>query len=129
AFAGAKARDAQAGLRAALDEIARIDDRLDALGGDRRSRAREIDLLRFQIADIDDAATTAGEDEQLDDTIAVLADADELLGHDQLVAELEQQRAEAVTTAGQAAQRLRKARAAAAPRLASAVTEHLHELA
>jgi DNA repair protein RecN (Recombination protein N) len=54
---------------------------------------------------------------------------DELVGHDQLVAELEQQRADALAAADRAARKLRAARTAEAPRLAAAVTEHLHELA
>jgi DNA repair protein RecN (Recombination protein N) len=36
-------------LRAARKELAAIDERLAALGGDERERAREIDLLRFQV--------------------------------------------------------------------------------
>ncbi len=235
AFAGDKAAKARAELRHALGEVTAVDDRLASLGGDARSRAREIDLLRFQIDDIDEAAVTADEEQQLDAMITMLGDADELrrvladahgaldgsagdavgaavasleafpgaLGdladrvravqaeitelvhdvrlrrdgiqadpeqlaaavarrqrlrelrrkygetladvlayadesrtrleelqsHDQLVAELEQQRAAAVAAAERAAQSLRKARRAAAPKLAAAVTEHLQELA
>ena len=37
-----------------------------ALGGDERARAREIDLLRYQLAEIDDAHITGpDEDERL----------------------------------------------------------------
>ena len=63
-----------------LDEararVAAVDRALAALGGDARSRAREIDLLRFQVAEL----TAAGlddpdEDERLEAEEDVLADA------------------------------------------------------
>jgi DNA repair protein RecN (Recombination protein N) len=80
-------------LRAARERVTQIDASLAALGGDERSRAREIDLLRFQVAEIDDAAV-AGPDEDLvlereEDMLAgaavfreVLWAATELLGGD-----------------------------------------------
>jgi len=61
-FAGAKAQAALAELRAARAERRRLVDELAALGGDERSRAREVDLLRYQLAEID-AAAIAGPDE------------------------------------------------------------------
>ncbi|MCU1461539.1 MAG: recN [Acidimicrobiales bacterium] len=42
--------------------LAAVDEALAALGGDERARAREIDLLRFQVAELD-AAALAGADE------------------------------------------------------------------
>lgn len=80
-------------LRAARERVTQIDASLAALGGDERSRAREIDLLRFQVAEIDDAALS-GPDEDLvlereEDLLAgaavfreVLWAATELLGGD-----------------------------------------------
>jgi DNA repair protein RecN (Recombination protein N) len=236
AFAGKPALTAHADVHTALTAVAAIDERLGSLGGDARSRAREIDLLRFQINDIDEAAIAAvDEEEQLDATIALLTDADELrrvladahtaldgpageavggavtaldtfpaqlgdlgervraaqadlaelvhdlrlrrdaiqadpeqldaavarrhklrelrrkygdtladvvayaeqsrarldelVGHDQLVTDLEQQRADAEAAARKAAEKLRAARRKAAPGLASEVTSHLRELA
>lgn len=77
--------------RAALDSYARIDPRplavaraamrsideqLAALGGDERARAREIDLLRFQVEELTSAALTdPDEDERLDLDESALADA------------------------------------------------------
>ncbi|MDQ1455718.1 MAG: repair protein RecN, partial [Actinomycetota bacterium] len=61
-FAGAKAQAALAELRAARAERRRLVDELASLGGDERSRAREIDLLRYQLAEID-AAAISGPDE------------------------------------------------------------------
>jgi DNA repair protein RecN (Recombination protein N) len=63
-------------LRAARAELTEIDAALAALGGDARTRAREIDLLRFQVgelvaAELDDA----DEDERLSRDEDVLADA------------------------------------------------------
>lgn len=65
-----------AALRQARGELANIEASLAVMGGDSRSRAREIDLLRFQIDEID-AAELADpqEDETLRKEEDVLADA------------------------------------------------------
>ncbi|MGZ4700784.1 MAG: DNA repair protein RecN [Ilumatobacteraceae bacterium] len=63
-------------LRAARARLTEIDASLAALGGDQRSRAREVDLLRFQVAELASAAiTSANEDERLSTEEDVLADA------------------------------------------------------
>ena len=63
-------------LRAARARITEIDAALATLGGDARARAREIDLLRFQIDELDAAnVVDADEDHQLDAEESVLADA------------------------------------------------------
>ena len=63
-------------LRAARARLTEIDASLAALGGDQRSRAREIDLLRFQVGELASAAiTSADEDEQLTAEEDALADA------------------------------------------------------
>lgn len=63
-------------LRDARGRLTEIDASLAALGGDDRARAREIDLLRFQVAELDEAGITdADEDEHLAAEEAVLADA------------------------------------------------------
>jgi DNA repair protein RecN (Recombination protein N) len=49
-------------LRAARAAMTEIDAELAALGGDERSRAREIDLLRYQVDELD-AATLSNVDE------------------------------------------------------------------
>jgi DNA repair protein RecN (Recombination protein N) len=75
-FAGPSALEALVGLRHAREEVRRIDRELESLGGDARARARELDLLRFQIAEIDDAAIDdPGEDVTLEAEEALLADA------------------------------------------------------
>ena len=43
-------------LSAARARVAEIDDALAALGGDERARARELDLLRFQVSELEAAA-------------------------------------------------------------------------
>ena len=63
-------------LRAARSHLAGLDARLAALGGDARARAREVDLLRFQV----DELVVAGlddpdEDDALDDEEDLLAGA------------------------------------------------------
>jgi DNA repair protein RecN (Recombination protein N) len=61
--------DARARVRA-------IEHRLAELGGDERTRSREIDLLRFQVDELDRAAIDGDdEDERLDVEESVLADA------------------------------------------------------
>jgi DNA repair protein RecN (Recombination protein N) len=63
-------------LRAARTEIAAVLDELRRMGGDERARARELDLLRYQVADIDAAAITGpDEDAQLERLEDELADA------------------------------------------------------
>ena len=63
-------------LRAARARLTEIDAALAALGGDTRSRAREMDLLRFQAGELGAAAIrSATEDEELDLELDVLADA------------------------------------------------------
>ncbi len=63
-------------LRAARARLTEIDAELAALGGDERGRAREIDLLRFQVDELDAAGVSdPHEDEALDAEESVLADA------------------------------------------------------
>jgi DNA repair protein RecN (Recombination protein N) len=63
-------------LRATRARLTEIDAELAALGGDERARAREIDLLRFQVDELDAAAVVdPDEDQALDSEETVLADA------------------------------------------------------
>jgi DNA repair protein RecN (Recombination protein N) len=63
-------------LRAARAEGRSIDEQLRSLGGDERARAREIDLLRFQVRELDEAALVdPDEDADLDAEESLLADA------------------------------------------------------
>ncbi len=75
-FVGAPAADALAAYRAARATIRRVDDDLAALGGDEHARAREIDLLRFQVNEIAAAAVEdPGEEVALEAEELLLADA------------------------------------------------------
>jgi len=66
-------------LLTARAELTRIEAELAALGGDERARAREIDLLRFQVAELDAARLEdPDEDARLDAEEDALADA---VGH------------------------------------------------
>lgn len=68
-------------LIAAQRRVAEIETELASLGGDERARAREIDLYRFQVAELDAAALTdPDEDAALDAEEDLLADA---LSHQQ----------------------------------------------
>ncbi|HEX3088312.1 MAG TPA: DNA repair protein RecN, partial [Ilumatobacteraceae bacterium] len=63
-------------LRAARARLTEIDASLAALGGDQRSRAREVDLLKFQVGELVAAAITdPDEDAQLAIEEEALADA------------------------------------------------------
>ncbi len=63
-------------LRAARARVTELDAELASLGGDERARAREIDLLRFQVGELDAAGIVdPDEDAALADTEATLADA------------------------------------------------------
>ena len=65
-------------LRSARARLTEIDAALATLGGDEHARAREIDLLRYQIAEIRALAIAdEHEDERLDAEEALLADASE----------------------------------------------------
>lgn len=73
-------------LRQARTEVRRIEDGLVALGGDERARAREIDLLQFQVAELDAARLDdPDEDDRLDVEEDALADA---TAHRQAAAEV-----------------------------------------
>lgn len=93
-------------LRTARKELASIEERLAALGGDERERAREIDLLRFQVDELRAAVLTdAGEDDRLRDEAELLADA---TGHREAAAGA----VEALTADGGAADAVAQALAA-----------------
>jgi DNA repair protein RecN (Recombination protein N) len=63
-------------LHRARASITEIEAELATLGGDERARAREIDLLRYQVAELDEAAIVDGdEDDALDREEDLLADA------------------------------------------------------
>ena len=63
-------------LRTARGRLTEIDAELAALGGDERARSREIDLLRYQVDELDTAdVTDPAEDELLDSEESLLADA------------------------------------------------------
>jgi DNA repair protein RecN (Recombination protein N) len=63
-------------LRAARACLAELDEALSGLGGDARARAREIDLLRYQVAELDSAGLEdPDEDERLAEAEERLANA------------------------------------------------------
>ncbi len=76
-FAGPKATSALAALRDARATERAVTQELVALGGDERARAREIDLLRYQVDEIDAAGIAdADEDHRLLQETELLADAE-----------------------------------------------------
>jgi len=76
-YAGRPALEARAALHDARTRVRSISAELDRMGGDERTRAREIDLLRYQLAEIDGVAIVdAGEDARLATEEQLLADAE-----------------------------------------------------
>jgi DNA repair protein RecN (Recombination protein N) len=76
-YAGAPAERALEQLRAARADVRRLEQDLAALGGDERARAREVDLLRYQLDEIDAAALHDDDEEaRLAGEEELLADAD-----------------------------------------------------
>jgi DNA repair protein RecN (Recombination protein N) len=74
---GDAATRAIAQLRDARQTVRRVDEQLVALGGDERVRAREADLLRYQLAEIEGGAIAdADEDDRLAAEEDLLADAE-----------------------------------------------------
>jgi DNA repair protein RecN (Recombination protein N) len=75
--AGDAAEEARRVVREARAEVRLLDAELEAMGGDEHARAREVDLLRYQLAEIDAAALTdVDEDAHLAVDEALLADAE-----------------------------------------------------
>jgi len=75
-YAGDAALDALTTLRSAREEAREIERELAGLGGDDRARARELDLLRFQINEINEAGVSdTAEEIALEAEEALLADA------------------------------------------------------
>ncbi len=76
-YAGSAATDALDAVRAARRAVSAIDAELASLGGDERSRAREIDLLQFQTSEIVAAEIVeVGEEATITESIDRLADAE-----------------------------------------------------
>jgi DNA repair protein RecN (Recombination protein N) len=76
AFAGEAADAALARYRVAREQYRNAEEALAAMGGDSRARARELDLLRFQVEEIDRAVLAdPDEDVALEREEALLADA------------------------------------------------------
>src|SRR6266576_6468546 len=72
-FAGRAAADARAELTAAHDARRALEHEQTEIGGDDRSRARQIDLLRYELQEIDEAAIDEADEE------ATLAAEEEIL--------------------------------------------------
>ena len=76
-FAGPKAATALAALRTARTTARGFTEELATFGGDERARAREVDLLRYQLDEIDAAGIAdGGEDDRLLAEAELLADAE-----------------------------------------------------
>jgi DNA repair protein RecN (Recombination protein N) len=76
-FAGPGAADALARFRDARAAARRVDEELQSFGGDERTRAREADLLRYQLDEIDAVAIEGNdEDARLAAEEDLLADAE-----------------------------------------------------
>ncbi len=79
AFGGAEVASVGDEVRRLHGEMAERRRALNRLSGDARDRARRLDLLRYQLQEIDAAAPAPGEEEALRDERRVLANAEKLL--------------------------------------------------
>ncbi len=76
-YAGTRATAALDKLRAARQRVRAVDEELARIGGDEQSRAREVDLLRYQLEEIDAVGVVdENEDARLAEEEALLADAE-----------------------------------------------------
>ncbi len=80
ALTGAE-RGAVAAYERAWEHLVELRARADLIGGDRRALERELDMLRFQIDEIEGAAFAPGDDVELDRTASRLRNAEELGAH------------------------------------------------
>lgn len=62
-----------------IEEINNIDAEIKKLGGNGENRARRIDILNYQIQEIEDAALKEGEEEELSDTLARISQSEKVL--------------------------------------------------
>ncbi len=62
-----------------IEEINSIDAEIKKLGGNGENRARRIDILNYQIQEIEDAALKEGEEEELSDTLARISQSEKVL--------------------------------------------------
>ncbi|MDA8019006.1 MAG: DNA repair protein RecN, partial [Thermoanaerobaculia bacterium] len=77
---GAESSDLLAQVRAAFAAWKAASDRLERLSGDERMRQERIDLLRFQLSELDDARIEAGEEVELRREREVLRHAEAIRG-------------------------------------------------
>ncbi len=78
-FAGQAAAALKARVRSRCAEINRVESEIEKLsGGDPRERAQRVDLLEFQIEEIDRARLRVGEEEELRSRRRVLSNAEKL---------------------------------------------------
>ena len=76
-FAGLE--EQRSGVATWFDEAVSVGEKLAARAMDERARAQRIDLMRFQVEEIDEAGLRAGEDEELEAERRRLAHAEELV--------------------------------------------------
>lgn len=62
-----------------IEEINSIDAEIKKLGGNGENRARRIDILNYQIQEIEDAALKEGEEEELSDILARISQSEKVL--------------------------------------------------
>ncbi|MHB9146069.1 MAG: DNA repair protein RecN [Symbiobacteriia bacterium] len=77
-FGGQPVLDHLTAVRRLTDDLSGVDRELAELGGDQRDRARHLDLLAFQIGEIDAAALRPEEEEELASSRRLLANAERL---------------------------------------------------
>ncbi|MCX7773133.1 MAG: DNA repair protein RecN [Clostridia bacterium] len=78
-FAGGKLTELKKAYQTELQELHSLRARLKGLSGEGKERERTMDMLRFQIEEIERAGLTPGEDEELERQSRVLSHAEEII--------------------------------------------------
>jgi len=78
-FSGEELSKEKKEYREKLEEYRALKARLKALSGEGKERERLIDMLKYQIEEIEEAALTKGEDEELEQQSNILSHAEEII--------------------------------------------------
>jgi len=77
-YCGEKVASLKNSLGEILSEISGLEKRIDALGGDREERERRKDILLYQIEEIEKANLQVGEDDEINEKLTILENAEKI---------------------------------------------------
>lgn len=77
-FAGGEVEDLKKNVAAALDQLREVEDKIKSIGGNEQERAREKDILQFQIDELENANLKVGEEEELRERLNFISSAEKI---------------------------------------------------